>query len=131
MRFRYCVLGFLIAGASWSGVNIAPANAQRFCGYSIGDTDFPLYAGQEVDNNLGRGKIVGRNPGSRVNVRQSPGGYHDGTYGLVDDIVSVLGYGLGPECKTWFKVQFPGSRYVGWIHQDYLRTLDYQGGLWD
>ena len=129
MRFHYYVLSFLIAGAGLGGLNVASASAQRFCFYAAGD--FPLYAGKEVDYAMGRGQIVGREPGSMVNVRQSPGGYHDGTYGLVGDIVNVLGYGLGPECKTWFKVQFSGSEYVGWIHQDYIRNLDYQGGLWD
>lgn len=131
MQLRYFLLSLLITNMGLYGLYVKPASAQRLCFYSAGDPDFPLYVGQQANVNLGRGQIVGENYGSQVNVRQAPAGYHDGTYGVVGEIITVLGYALGPNCETWFKVRFPESRYVGWIHHKHIRTLDHQGGLWD
>ncbi|MEM7795882.1 MAG: SH3 domain-containing protein [Cyanobacteria bacterium P01_C01_bin.118] len=112
-----------------------PVNAQKRCeivdlSYDGGPA-FDIYAGDTFDDDqFGPATITGETQGSRVNARSTPGGDHDGAYGLVGDPVEILGFGYGPNCALWWKTRFPGSGYVGWIHDDYIQT-QYGRGLWD
>lgn len=110
------------------------ANAQKHCqtvDFRDGGPAFDIYAGDTFDDDqFGPATITGETPGSRVNVRSTPGGAHDGAYGLVGEPVEILGFGYGPNCALWWKTRFLDSGYVGWIHDDYIQT-EYGRGLWD
>ncbi|MBE9079222.1 SH3 domain-containing protein [Romeria aff. gracilis LEGE 07310] len=73
-------------------------------GYSLGEEPEPA-------------TIAGRIPGSRVNVRTGPGEEYDApAHGLVGDRVAALEFAFSSKCETWFKVRFPESDHIGWVH---------------
>jgi SH3-like domain-containing protein len=75
--------------------------------------------------------ITGNQQGSRVNVRTGPGARFDANaYGLVGDAVQVIGQAFSNDCETWFRVRFPISGHIGWIHGDFIRH-HYARGWWD
>ncbi len=133
MKFRNIALSALITVLPLITLGQRPAKAQKYCetvdlSYDGGPV-FNIYAGDTFDDPFGPATIIGEADGSRVNVRRTPGGYHDGTYGLVGETVDVLGFGYGTNCDFWLKTRFPDSGYVGWIHSDYIQTHDGRG-LW-
>jgi predicted RNA-binding Zn ribbon-like protein len=62
--------------------------------------------------------LVGREPGSRINVRSAPSTSAPSPhYGLVGDRVEVIRSVTGEDGYTWYYVEFPsGAR--GWIRGD-------------
>jgi serine/threonine-protein kinase len=68
--------------------------------------------------------LVGKQPGSRVNVRSSPStSAPSPSYGLVGDRVTVLNTTNTPDGYTWHYVQFP-SGTKGWVRGDFVRITD-------
>jgi hypothetical protein len=64
--------------------------------------------------------LVGRQPGSRINVRSAPSTSASSPhYGLVGDRVQVIRYVTGKDGYTWYFVEFP-SRARGWIRGDFV-----------
>ncbi len=67
--------------------------------------------------------LVGRETGSRVNVRSSPSTRaYSPHYGLVGDRVEVLNQTEGRDGYTWYYVEFR-SRARGWIRGDFLKFI--------
>ncbi len=66
-------------------------------------------------------QLTAQNPSSLVNLRAEPtiASTLRG-YGLVGDRVSVLDQTQGFDGYTWYNVQFPRSRAIGWIRGDLL-----------
>lgn len=70
-------------------------------------------------------QIVGRAPGSQVNVRSAPSvNAPSPSYGLVGDRVEVLNDTRGDDGFTWYYVRFPGSGAEGWIRGDFIQSLN-------
>jgi hypothetical protein len=67
--------------------------------------------------------LVGKETGSRVNVRAYPSTRADSPhYGLVGDRVEVLKQTEGQDGYTWYYVEFSsGAR--GWIRADFIRFI--------
>lgn len=64
--------------------------------------------------------LVGRAPGSRVNVRSGPSTTSPApSYGLVGDRVVILNQTSAADGFTWYYVQFP-SRAEGWVRGDFV-----------
>jgi hypothetical protein len=64
--------------------------------------------------------LVGRQPGSRINVRSAPSTSASSPhYGLVGDRVQVIRYVTGKDGYIWYFVEFP-SRARGWIRGDFV-----------
>lgn len=67
--------------------------------------------------------LVGRETGSRVNVRSYPSTDADAPhYGLVGDRVEVIEQKEGSDGYIWFCVEFP-SGVRGWVRSDLIRYL--------
>jgi hypothetical protein len=68
------------------------------------------------------GTLVGKDTGSRVNVRPEPNlGPEDGSYGLVGEAIAVMAQHDDGQCQRWYRVQFPESGWQGWVHGDHVR----------
>jgi uncharacterized protein YraI len=67
--------------------------------------------------------LVGRETGSRVNVRTYPSTQADApSYGLVGDRVEVIEQREGRDGYMWFCVEFP-SGVRGWVRSDFIRYI--------
>lgn len=130
---------FLTITAMGLVLSPSPLQAQpRLC-FTVSIADEPglnVYAGdrfETTDDGSGEPSyITGDVMGSRVNVRPGPGTEYesDGSYGLVGDYVNALGWGYDQNCEAWFLVQFPQSKYEGWVKGDYIEFV-YGRGLFD
>lgn len=64
--------------------------------------------------------LVGKTPGSRVNVRSGPSvNASVPHYGLVGDRVVILNQTSAADGNIWYYVQFP-SRAEGWVRGDFI-----------
>jgi hypothetical protein len=129
MKKFFIALGSFLSTICLS--TIAPAYSQTVSTcpvYSI-DAYIPVEQNQPVE--LEPAYITGSQQGSRVNVRTGPGARFDAnTYGLVGDAVQVIGQAFSTDCETWFRVRFPISGHIGWIHGNFIE-LHYGRGWWD
>lgn len=67
--------------------------------------------------------LVGKETGSRVNIRAYPSTQADApNYGLVGDRVEVIEQREGRDGYIWFCVEFP-SGVRGWVRSDFIRYL--------
>lgn len=74
------------------------------------------------------GTIQG-NPGSRVNIRQSPSTSASVRhYGVGGDRVNILNQTNAPDGYRWYFVEFPSSGARGWIRGDLLSVGGNSGG---
>lgn len=65
--------------------------------------------------------LTTNDPGSQVNVRQSPSTASNRLgYGLADDFVHSTSVTRGEDGKRWFYVTFPNSGISGWIREDFI-----------
>jgi hypothetical protein len=67
------------------------------------------------------GSLIGKEQGSRVNVRPEPNlTSSDGSYGLVGDSIGVISELGTADCQTWYKVWFPESGWQGWVKGEFV-----------
>lgn len=67
------------------------------------------------------------NPDSQINLRSAPTtNSRKLGYGLVGDSVTVLGRSRDNYGYTWYKVQFPRSKAIGWIRGDFVNPVTTQ-----
>ncbi|MEW5861183.1 MAG: SH3 domain-containing protein [Cyanobacteriota bacterium] len=77
------------------------------------------------------GTLIGKTPGSRINLRSGPGtNYQQEGYGLVGDRVHILRYpggtaqdlliGEDSQGSSWYSVGFPESGATGWVREDFI-----------
>ena len=70
-------------------------------------------------------RIIGAEPGSRVNVREAPSTNAPSPhFGLVGDRVTILDQITGRDGYTWYYVEFPSSGAQGWIRGDFIQVLN-------
>ena len=68
--------------------------------------------------------IRSSNPNARINLRYAPTTNSQKLgYGLVGDGVTVLEQTYGRDGYTWYKVQFPRSKAIGWIRGDFISLV--------
>lgn len=79
---------------------------------------------QDPPDDLG-GYIIGRDHGSRVNVRAGAGTQHPVRYQALvgDDIDDALEGRVAADGYCWFKVRLTRSRVVGWIRSDFVELM--------
>lgn len=68
--------------------------------------------------------LRGNNPDSQINLRSAPTtNSRKLGYGLVGDSVTILERSRGSNGYTWYKVQFPRSKAIGWIRGDFVNPV--------
>ena len=73
--------------------------------------------------------LKANNPDSQINLRSAPTtNSRKLGYGLVGDSVTILERSRGSNGYTWYKVQFPRSKAMGWIRGDFVNPVTTQGG---
>jgi len=73
--------------------------------------------------------LIADSPSARINLRSGAGtNYKNQGYGLVGDFVYILSnsppeadYREDSQGYIWYRVEFPKSKAMGWIRQDFLR----------
>lgn len=130
------LLSTAMAAIAAIGIALGPTQAgnTQVC-FEVPDDhegSFPVSAGERFALEPSSSYIDGENPGSRVNVRTGPGTEYatNGSYGLVGEDVTSIGFGYDRNCQLWFQVRFPTSQHEGWIHDDYVEAY-YPSGLFD
>lgn len=77
---------------------------------------------EPVPESASEAMLTASDPDSQINLRKTPSasGKRLG-YGLVGDQVKLLKQTTA-ESSTWYKVKFPNSGAMGWIHGDFIST---------
>lgn len=109
--------GYVIAPVLPSRQRAAPQQGEESQAVSSG----VCHAHTIEDGEWLAARVVGFDPGSRVNIRSMPAmEAHIEAKALVGDDVAVLGESISRDCTRWYQVHIPRLKRRGWIHSDYI-----------